>query len=576
MPIRQLSPHVVNQIAAGEVVERPASVVKELIENAIDAGATRIDVELMDGGLERLRVRDDGDGIDPDELVLAVAPHATSKVSCVEDLDGIATMGFRGEALASIGSVSRLDIVSRPPRHNAGAQLVVDHGEEGSVAPAAAPCGTTVTVARLFGRVPARRKFLRTARAESGRVRRVIRNLAAANPSVGFTLTTEGRARLELPSGQSPRDRCVALLGRELRDTLIDIEVSRDGVSLWGLVGPPDTARPASTHQIICLNGRPIVDRAIRQALREAYRGLIEPSRHPIAALFIGVDPTRVDVNVHPAKTEVRLRDERLVFVVVRDAVRAALAGRDLIPTMPLPRPDLPPESRALFGTGRSPAVITPLADRALVTLPDQDRASHEPPIEGIRPELRFMQCHDKWLVVEDDDGVLIVDQHALHERVMFERLLDRVGSGDLPSQRLMVPVTVEVDGDATGLAAELAPLCRRLGLDLAPLGPATLAVHATPVLLIERSVDLVSFVEDLVDQAPALHEADEETALRDVLDMMACKAAIKAGDRLTDREVRELLEARDAIERSSNCPHGRPTSMRITLEELDRRFGRG
>ncbi len=579
MPIRQLSPHVVNQIAAGEVVERPASVVKELIENAIDAGAHRITVDLMDGGLERLRVQDDGDGIEPDELVLAVAPHATSKVSCVEDLDGIATMGFRGEALASIGSVSRLDIVSRPVRHDAGAQLIVDHGDEGEVSPTAAPCGTTVTVGRLFGRVPARRKFLRTARAESGRVRRVIRDLAAAHPSVGFTLTTEGRARLELPSGQSPRDRCVALLGRELHDTLIDIDVTRDGVSLWGLVGPPDTARPASTHQIICLNGRPIVDRAIRQALREAFRGLIEPSRHPIAALFIGVDPTRVDVNVHPAKTEVRLRDERLVFVVVRDAVRAALDAKDLVPPMPLPRPDLPPESRALFGAGRLPAVIPPPSKGdagAEPAMPRVTMSSQASTIDGVDPELRFMQCHDKWLVVEDKDGLLIVDQHALHERVMFERLLERVGAGDLPSQQLIVPVAVEVEGDAGDRGASVAGLCRRLGLDLAPLGPSTLAIHAAPLLLMERGVDLVSFVEDLLDRAGALHGADEETALRDVLDMMACKAAIKAGDRLTDRELRDLLHARDSIERSSNCPHGRPTSMRVTLEELNRQFGRG
>ena len=486
MPIRQLSAHVVNQIAAGEVVERPASVVKELIENAIDAGATRIDVDLMDGGLERMRVQDDGDGIEPDELLLAVAPHATSKVSCVEDLDGIATMGFRGEALASIGSVSRLDIVSRPPTYNAGAQLVVDHGDQGDVAPASAPCGTTVTVARLFSRVPARRKFLRTPRAESARVRRVIRDLAAAHPSVGFTLTSQGRASLELPAGQPPRDRCVALLGRELSDELIDVDVSRDGVSLWGLIGPPDTARGASTHQIICLNGRPIVDRAIRQALREAYRGLIEPSRHPIAALFIGVDPTRVDVNVHPAKTEVRLRDERLVFVVVRDAVRAALAACDIVPTMPLPRVDVPPDTRALFGTGLAGAVAIQRTEGAPTPLPPMPEQG--PPIGGVWPERRFMQCHDKWLVVEDDEGLLVVDQHALHERVMFERLLDRVRTGELPSQRLMVPLTVEVDAEATELAAELSPLCRRLGLDLAPLGPGTLAVHAAPVLLMGTS----------------------------------------------------------------------------------------
>jgi DNA mismatch repair protein MutL len=406
-----------------------------------------------------------------------------------------------------------------------------------------------------------------------------MRDLAAAHPSVGFTLSTEGRSRLELPSGQGARERCVALLGRELKDELIEIEAARDGVSIWGLVGPPETARPASTHQIICLNGRPIVDRAIRQALREAFRGLIEPSRHPIAALFIGVDPTRVDVNVHPAKTQVRLRDERLVFVVIRDAVRAALAGCDLIPAMPLPAPVVPPEARALFGTGRPTGALadpTPRGQSGLASPLASPPVAQGPAIEGVQPELRFMQCHDKWLVVEDASGLIIVDQHALHERVMFEQLLERVSYDDLPSQRLMVPVTVEVTGDAAEQAAELSPLCRRLGFDIAPLGPNTLAIHAAPVLLIERRVDLVSCVEDLVDAMPALHDADEETALRDVLDMMACKAAIKAGDRLTPRELGDLLASRDAIERSTNCPHGRPTSMRITLDELDRQFGRG
>jgi DNA mismatch repair protein MutL len=547
--------------------------VKELVENAIDAGAMRIEVDLLEGGLESIRVRDDGEGIVPDELALAVAAHATSKVATAEDLDGIATMGFRGEALASIGSVSRLELLSRRHDAEAGARLVVDNGDVSGVEPAASPPGTTMTVGRLFARVPARRKFLKTPRAESGRVRRVLRDLAAAHPSVGFTFSTEGIVRLELPTGQAPRDRLVALLGRELGDSLIDIDVERDSVSMWGVVGPPDTARPASTHQIICLNGRPIVDRAIRQALREAFRGLIEPSRHPIAALFIGVDPTRVDVNVHPAKTEVRLRDERLIFVVVRDAVRRALEGRDLIPDLPLPLPERRPEARALFGAGN----VMTAADGPSATQVPAAQASRfaSDPIDGIKPAARFMQLHDMWLVVEDEQGIVIVDQHALHERVMFEQLLERIGQGDLPAQHLMVPVAVEVGGDATTALASIVGLTKRLGFDLTPLGPSTIAVHAAPVLLVERRVDLARFVEDLLDRAGALHEADDETALRDVLDMMACKAAIKAGDRLTERELQDLLQQREAIERSSNCPHGRPTSMRLTLDDLEQRFGR-
>ncbi len=570
MPIRMLPMHVVNQIAAGEVVERPASVVKELIENALDAGATHVTVDLMDGGLESIRVRDDGDGIVSDELPLAIAPHATSKVETAEDLDGIATMGFRGEALASIGSVSRLEVVSRPRDAAAGARIVADHGDIGSVEAAASPPGTCMTVGRLFARVPARRKFLRTPRAETGRVRRVIRDLAAAHPGVHFVMTSDGVTRLELPAHRTLRDRLVAILGRELADSLIEIEAVRDGVSVTGVVGTPETARPASTHQIICLNGRPITDRAIKQALREAYRGLIEPSRHPVAALFIGVDPSRVDVNVHPAKTEVRLRDERLIFVVIRDAVREALKQHDLVPTMPLPEVTMPPPPRQLFGSG-----LAATERRVAPTPPPQTSHVASVPVDGVRPEVRWMQVHDMWLLVEDEHGVVVVDQHALHERVLFEQVLARIGESPLPAQQLMVPVAVDVDGDAAEVVTALMPLARRLGLDIAPLGPSTLAVHAAPVLLVERRVDIASFVEDLVDRAAAMQGADDETALRDVVDMMACKAAVKAGDRLSNREIRDLLEQREAIERSTNCPHGRPTSMRLTLDDLERHFGR-
>ncbi|MCH2136789.1 MAG: DNA mismatch repair endonuclease MutL [Phycisphaerales bacterium] len=583
MPIRQLSEHVVNQIAAGEVVDRPASVAKELIENAIDAGASRIEVDLIEGGLDLLQVRDNGDGIPPNELPLAVSAHATSKVVDVDDLEGIATMGFRGEALASIASVSRLQITSRVPGTPAGGRLVVDHGNTRQVEPCGAPEGTCVEVGGLFARVPARRKFMKTPRGETTRVRRVVRDLAAAHPSVGFTLRSNDRVVLELPGEQTLRDRCVALLGRELGDVLIDVESHRDGVTLSGLIGPPDTARPGATHQIVCLNGRPIVDRSIRHAMREAYRGLIEPSRSPVAALFLGVDPARVDVNVHPAKTEVRLRDERLIFVVVRDAIKAALEGRDLIPTLPTPRPNVPQEPRALFGSGlaasSSQSVSMPRLEQRRsqpIALDGRDVAGDDSDaIEGVSATLRFMQVHDAWLLVEDESGILIVDQHALHERVMFERLLERLQSGDLPSQRLMVPIVVDLDSTAIEGLEKLRDLIQRLGVDLTPMGPGQLALHAAPVLLIERGVDLARFIEDLSQSAAALHEADTETALRDVIDMMACKAAIKAGDRLTQRELQDLLEARDAIERASNCPHGRPTTMRLTLDELERRFGR-
>ncbi|MCP4757924.1 MAG: DNA mismatch repair endonuclease MutL [Planctomycetes bacterium] len=575
MPIRPLPPVVVNQIAAGEVVERPASVIKEVVENALDAGSTRIEILVEGGGIERMEVVDDGCGIPQDELPLAIASHATSKVAALDDLEHIATMGFRGEALASIGSVARLEIRSRVRGNDVGGVIIVDHGDVGSAEPAACPPGTRVKITDLFGRVPVRRKFLKSAQAETTRIRRVVRDLAAANPDVGFCLVSEGRTLLNFTASDAV-SRINAILGKEASSQMLEVDLSRDGVSIWGLAGRPDLARPTAQHQILCLNGRPIVDRSLRFAIREAYRGLIEPSRHPTVALFLGVPPNRVDVNVHPAKTEVRFRDDRLVFSVLKRGLEQSLLKADIVPPLRVSAPETQSGGghRPLFGSGQRHAESGLLAEQAREILaeasPPNDPVSI---VDSARP---VIQVHRMFLVTEDADGVLIIDQHALHERVMFERLLERIGSANLPSQRLLVPEMVDASADAIESLESLGAMLTRLGFDVGASGPGMLAIHAVPSLLAERRVDIGRFMVDLLDRAADLRAAtDEETALRDVLDMMACKAAIKAGDSLNSRELADLLSMREQVERSSNCPHGRPTTLRISIEELERRFGR-
>jgi DNA mismatch repair protein MutL len=576
MPIRQLPAVVVNQIAAGEVVERPASVVKEVLENAIDAGASRVEILIEGGGIDLIEVIDDGCGMSADELPLAIASHATSKVSALEDLKHIATMGFRGEALASIGSVARLDIRSRVAGEDGGGRIVVDHGAAEPVQPAACPPGTRVRMSGLFERVPARRKFLKSAQAETNRIRRVVRDIAAANPEVAVVLASNGRTLLDLPASDS-RTRVEAVLGVELAEHMLEVSAERDGIRLWGLVGRPELARPTAQHQIMCLNGRPIVDRSLRYAVREAFRGLVEPSRHPTAALFLSVPPDRVDVNVHPAKSEVRFRDDRLVFAMVKRGVEDALRGADIVPSFETVRPrgPAPPRDRPLFGRSDSPgpAGFDVPAARAVIDAAGEVDTAEVGTIQTARPVL---QIHRMFLVTEDAEGMLIIDQHALHERVMFERLLGRIGDAALPSQRMLIPEVVEASPEAIEALESLGGMLDRLGFDIAQSGPSSVAVHAVPSLLTERGVGIGEFVADLLERAAELRDmTDQETALRDVLDMMACKAAIKAGESLGERELADLLSMREQVERSSNCPHGRPTTLRFSIEELERRFGR-
>lgn len=612
-PIRRLEPLLINQIAAGEVIERPASVVKELVENALDAGATRIRVELERGGIDLIRITDDGCGIPPEELELALDQHATSKLPTADTLASVATMGFRGEALASIASVSRMTIRSRTPDSREAWQIDSDGGERDGPRPAAGPVGTCVTVRTLFFNTPARRKFLKTDRSEQGRCADWLRDLAIARPGVAFELVSDGRTVVDLPAEQGPRSRALAILGPELEDQLVEARLDRfddahsdgRGISVWGLVGLPSIARATAKSQHVFVNGRAVRDRTIQHALKEAYRGLVEPGRYPTAVLMLEVGPEAVDVNVHPAKLEVRFRDQSAIHSAVLRAVREALRRADLTPSVDRPRwqfgqgfvgrQQILPESAA---SSFASAFTRPVDEQRTAPLDfqtvkraieeaEQQRGPGSPvlpppvPAEGElvarpTPTPPIVQVHKSYVVTQDEQGLVIIDQHALHERVMFEKLLVRVSEGPLQSQRLLTPIVVPATPTMLEALERCEGLLARIGIEASPLGRDSIGVHAFATLLLERHVECSSFMAELLDRASADDFApDGEEALRDVLDMMACKAAIKAGDGLSEPELAELLRLREVVERSSNCPHGRPTSVRVTIAQLDRLFGR-
>ena len=637
--IHRLGTLLVNQIAAGEVVERPASVVKELLENALDAGATRVRVELEAGGVELVRVTDDGVGIGRDDLPLAVAPHATSKIAAAEDLDRIASFGFRGEALASIASVSRLVIRSRQAGEAGAWELSIEGDAVVEPRPASGAVGTSVGVRNLFFNTPARRKFLRTAGTERTRCMDVVRACAMSHAAVAFEAIVDGKVVLDVPAGQGPRERAVAILGGELEAEVLEVTADRfddaRGLSLWGLVGKPSIARATAKAQHFFINGRAIRDRTIQHAVTEAFRGLIEPGRYPTAVLMLEMSPEGVDVNVHPQKAEVRFRDQSMVHSTVLRAVRDTLARADLTAAF-VPRrggygdefgagAELLPQTGSWAGGREGGGGTGGLVDFLRREIPSQvqhrlsydavreaigrveragmdaaapppaapspfqsteagerDEARGAPPLGAEElmprplPARRVLQVHNSYLVTQDEHGVLIVDQHALHERVMFEVLLARVMGGALESQQLLTPAVVEAGAERVERLGELGPLLAKIGIVAEPMGPRTVGVQAFATFLFERRVDPVEFMTELLDKADREDFApDSEEALREVLDMMACKAAVKAGDRMSDEELQALMDLRGEVERSSNCPHGRPTTVRLTIGELERLFGR-
>jgi DNA mismatch repair protein MutL len=586
-PIRQLPPALVNRIAAGEVVERPASVVKELAENSIDAGATHITVEIEDGGRALIRIIDDGSGIPVGELPLAFASHATSKLQSDDDLFRIGTMGFRGEALASIGSVSQTRLLSRTADQDIAYEIVNNGGQMGDSQAAAGNVGTVIEVRNLFFNTPARRKFLKSPGTEFGHVSEALLRLAIPHPHVSFQLVHNGRNVLELPAAEA-RSRWLAAWPEDFADLYLPLE-SRDAeISLIGLIGLPELAKPVAKNQFFFLNGRPIRDRFIQHALREAYRGLTEPGRHPAAILLVTMPTQDVDVNVHPTKSEVRFRDSSRIHGLILSAVREKLLGSDLVPSaVPARQFFSPPTSdpnRQNLREQLADFFKSALPDTSLLPSPTQaasQPAMAEPihhasqPISPIAElPVPAIQFHNSYLVAESEDGLIIIDQHALHERIMYEDLLARISRGPLESQRLLIPLTLPASERQQELLEQIQPLLNRLGIEAAAMGPGAVGVHAFPSFL--HRLDPVDFLGELLErgeqEALDLHH---EELLHEILDMMACKAAVKAGDPLTPGEIEALLARRHLIDRSSNCPHGRPTTLRLSLRDLEKQFKR-
>ncbi len=665
MPIRRLSPMLVNKIAAGEVVERPASVVKELVENALDAGATRIDVSVERGGLDLVRVVDNGCGIPAEELELAVAPHATSKLLEEEDLFCIRTLGFRGEALASIAAVSQLTLRSRPPEWDHGAMIEVVGGQGGSVVPCGCAVGTTVEVRKLFFNTPVRRKFLRSVQTELGHVTEALVRIALARPEVHFTLRHNERVLLDLPGEGGLLERIARCCGRDLAEQLLWVESIDAPLELTGYVSHPNYSRPNNRVQYLFLNGRYIRDRSLQHALAEAYRGLLTVGRFPVAFLAWRMPAEMVDVNVHPTKLEVRFQDAGRVYSHLLSTLRTKFLSTDLTARM-LPASAADPtgmldpqkaaqhqarivawakgqiaqwaggsQTAADFGPApwetadaaaqpprelpqRSLAPIGPVSSVAATEglVPDsveptqpagwtRDRPA-EPaggasvgangPREGLPSGFASahttgprtiprssesadrlpvaVQIHNRYLVAETEDGMMIIDQHALHESILYQQLRERFLQGGLESQRLLVPEPVDLNPSEAALLLEHRGVLQQLGLLLEPFGGNTVLVLGCPPVAnqVHPAEVLHAVLEQLTSsgQPPGQQEVVEE-----LLHTLACRAAVKAGDPLRPEEIEALLAQRHLVAESHHCPHGRPTAILLTRQELDRQFKR-
>lgn len=609
--IQQLSPSVVNKIAAGEVIERPASVLKELLENSVDAGATRIDVTVEQGGGELIRVADNGCGIEVDQLPLAVASHATSKIRQADDLFNVRTLGFRGEALASIAEVSRLTIRSRTAEAANGAELEVVGGQARPVAPVGCPIGTTIEVRNLFFNTPVRHKFLRSTQTEMGHTTEALTRLALAHPHVHFTLTHNTRLMHDLPPVDDVRQRVAAFFGQDIADDLIDVESESDGVALAGFVANPMHSRATGRMQYLFLNGRAIRDRSLQHALGEAYRGLLLTGRQPICFLRLDMPPDLVDVNVHPTKQEVRFQDGGRLYSQLLGTLRTKFLTTDLTARGKSPANWPTSSEREAVENTEAVSQLVHWAkeqlgqssrDAASATM-FETRTGNEPlrlhridvppfqPFDGTAPShtqstatsrdpsaatarSSALQVHNRYLVVETEVGLEVIDQHALHERILYEQLRDKVLAGALESQRLLVPEPIDLSAAEAAAVLEQTELLARLGVEVQPFGGETVLVSSYPAMLANwRPAEVL---RDLVEK---LLSGGKQPEMRDLLDellhMIACKAAVKFGDRLTPEEIEALLAQRHLAQDSHHCPHGRPTALVFTREDLDRQFKR-
>ena len=639
--IQQLPPAVVNKIAAGEVIERPSSIVKELLENSLDAGARRVEVSIEQGGSALVRIADDGCGIAADELHLAVASHATSKIRNADDLFSVATLGFRGEALASIAEVSQFRLRSRPGNSDSGAEIEVVGGRAGEIAPCGCPVGTTVEVRNLFYNTPVRRKFLRAVQTEMAHISEAFTRIALARLDVHFTLRHNDRVVHELPPADNWKQRIAAFFGPELAEGLMWVESSDDDIRLFGYVADPKFSRANNRLQYLFLNGRHIRDRALGHALGEAYRGLLLTGRYPITFLNLQIPASAVDVNVHPAKLEVRFQDSGRIYSQLLGALRKKFLTSDLTAVVgqSAPQPDEPAaahdsaaaqqhrrelvdwasgalsanrpvdsdrqqaELQLQYDRSRGEALTLNRLDRswpaapslnqsALREPPDQEAAapagspSYPPPphiaagavaepyANRRPPAAGGVQLHNRYLVTENAEGIVVIDQHALHERILYEQLREKVLAGNVETQQLLVPEPVSLTPSEAAAALESRDTLAELGICIEPFGGDTVLISAYPAML--ANLAPAEILRQVVEH---MHSSGKAPQRRDLLDellhMVACKAAIKAGDRLAPEEITALLEQRHLCQDSHHCPHGRPTALVFTREELDKRFKR-
>lgn len=653
--IRVLPPGVINQIAAGEVVERPASVVKELLENAIDAGATRIELAVERGGKDLVRVADNGRGMDREDLPLAFLPHATSKLGEAADLSRIATLGFRGEALAAVAEIAKVRCQTRMGDAGVGSEITIDAGKAGDVRDCGCPAGTVIEVRNLFFNTPVRRTFLKSDATEASHVVEMFVRIALAHPTVHLTYRSGGRIVHDLPAVTGLKERIGVFCGRELAENLFWVESQVDRIHLWGYVAHPSQSRSSPKGQYVFVGGRYVRDRALGHALSEAYRGLLMVGRMPVAFLHLEIPPEEVDVNVHPTKIEVRFRDSHRVYSQLLSTVRQTFLGTDLHTQLQTPvlaaeqKPSATVQPAFALGEGSderqavaswfsggsggggfkpypaagyggrsaSPAWGQSLPPVAGTAGPAERFDELEEPLNGHNelPESpepraglgpfsavpepsgspvvpvaaggtvpepaprppgrpRAIQLHDSYLVVESPDGIVVIDQHALHERILYEELRERVEQGGVEAQRLLVPEPVQLTAEEAADVLERREALRKLGLEIEPFGGDTVLVGSLPAMLAGAQPE--QLVRDLADHLRALPVAPTPDAmLEDVLNMVACKAAVKAGQRLSPEEIEALLERKHLVLNTHHCPHGRPTALVFTKAELERQFGR-
>jgi DNA mismatch repair protein MutL len=611
MRIRQLPVSVVTKIAAGEVIERPASVVKELLENSVDAGSRRIDIDIEQGGAELIQVVDDGHGILPEDLPLAFASHATSKLTDADDLFRIRTMGFRGEALASIGGVARVRLQSRTAEHTAGAEIANEGGVLSEVRTWNGTPGTRIEVRNLFFNTPVRRKFLRSPVTEMSHIAETCTRLALAQPDLHLTLRHHGKVVHEVPATAGLEDRIGLFFGPEVSGQLYPVENQHGPVRLYGFIGDPSCERSNARLQYLFVNRRWVRDRSLGHALQEAYRGLLMTGRYAVAFLFLDIPAEMVDVNVHPTKSEVRFRDGQGLYSFLHATVRNGLSARNLTAKLHATSTLADPQTRAAGGTigwleprstpsspslwdnGGLPKVTHGQPADAMVSFPPTSAtpagatagtaaaenghaiaSGSAAPAALPSPPFKAIQLYDSYLVLETPEGMLVVDQHALHERVLFEQLKGRIRAGSLETQRLLIPEPIELTQEQAARVLEQRAALGELGLGVEDFGGGTVLLTSYPALLGRRPpAEIFRAVVDFLcakDRLPT-----REQLFHELLSVMACHSAVRAGDPLSPEMIAQLIAQRDLADDTHHCPHGRPTALLFSRHDLDRQFRR-